>query len=175
MPFITCTPFLSPPCFPFPYSFLFQPFSLIPTFLQTNVFILGNTFLKLSRLLQCNLSVIDPSLYIYKFASQLDFGSKELEVATTALRLVARMKRDWMQTGRRPAGICGACIQFPLLSSSPFLSPLSSPSCLPSRPPYFRKATWVPKNTKGNHECCEDWRRNIAKEVSCLHHLDHLS
>jgi transcription factor IIIB subunit 2 len=28
----------------------------------------------------------------------------------TALRLVSRMKRDWMSTGRRPAGICGSCL-----------------------------------------------------------------
>lgn len=26
----------------------------------------------------------------------------------TALRLVSRMKRDWMHTGRRPSGLCGA-------------------------------------------------------------------
>lgn len=26
----------------------------------------------------------------------------------TALRLVARMKRDWIHHGRRPAGLCGA-------------------------------------------------------------------
>jgi transcription initiation factor TFIIIB Brf1 subunit/transcription initiation factor TFIIB len=31
-------------------------------------------------------------------------------VANTALRIVARMRRDWMQTGRRPAGICGAAL-----------------------------------------------------------------
>lgn len=30
------------------------------------------------------------------------------EVAKTALRLVARMKRDWIVAGRRPSGICGA-------------------------------------------------------------------
>lgn len=28
----------------------------------------------------------------------------------TALRLVARMKRDWIHHGRRPAGLCGAGI-----------------------------------------------------------------
>src|SRR4051812_29008767 len=28
----------------------------------------------------------------------------------TALRLVARMKRDWILIGRRPSGICGACL-----------------------------------------------------------------
>jgi len=38
----------------------------------------------------------------------LEFGDQEQEVANTALRLVQRMKRDWIQTGRRPAGICGA-------------------------------------------------------------------
>lgn len=28
----------------------------------------------------------------------------------TALRLVSRMKRDWMHTGRRPSGLCGAAL-----------------------------------------------------------------
>ena len=32
------------------------------------------------------------------------------EVSMTALRLVARMKRDWLQIGRRPSGICGAAL-----------------------------------------------------------------
>ena len=31
-------------------------------------------------------------------------------VAATALRLVSSMKRDWIQTGRRPAGVCGAAL-----------------------------------------------------------------
>ncbi len=51
---------------------------------------------------------LDPSLYIHRFAHQLKFEEKENEVATTALRLVSRMKRDWMSTGRRPSGLCGA-------------------------------------------------------------------
>jgi len=28
----------------------------------------------------------------------------------TQVRLVGRMSRDWLQTGRRPAVICGACL-----------------------------------------------------------------
>lgn len=32
------------------------------------------------------------------------------QVSMTALRLVQSMKRDWMQTGRRPSGICGAAL-----------------------------------------------------------------
>lgn len=31
-------------------------------------------------------------------------------IAHTAVRLVASMKRDWIQTGRRPSGICGAAL-----------------------------------------------------------------
>lgn len=38
----------------------------------------------------------------------LEFGDKTREVSMTALRLVQRMKRDWMHTGRRPSGLCGA-------------------------------------------------------------------
>ncbi|MEQ2169433.1 hypothetical protein GOODEAATRI_025230, partial [Goodea atripinnis] len=38
----------------------------------------------------------------------LEFGDKNHEVSMTALRLVQRMKRDWMHTGRRPSGLCGA-------------------------------------------------------------------
>ncbi len=31
-------------------------------------------------------------------------------MADTAMQLVASMNRDWMQTGRRPSGICGAAL-----------------------------------------------------------------
>lgn len=78
--------------------------------LRTNVYELGNMFLKLCRLLSLDLPLIDPSLYIGRFASKLEFGDKTSLVANTALRLVSRMKRDWIQTGRRPSGICGACL-----------------------------------------------------------------
>ncbi|XP_056400903.1 transcription factor IIIB 90 kDa subunit isoform X2 [Hyla sarda] len=40
----------------------------------------------------------------------LEFGDKNHEVSMTALRLVQRMKRDWMHTGRRPSGLCGAAL-----------------------------------------------------------------
>jgi transcription factor IIIB subunit 2 len=72
------------------------------------VYILGHTFLSFCRLLNLHLPIIDPSLYIPRFAAKLEFEEKTKEVANTAIRLVARMKRDWIQTGRRPSGICGA-------------------------------------------------------------------
>ncbi|CAB89885.2 Transcription factor IIIB 60 kDa subunit [Schizosaccharomyces pombe] len=78
--------------------------------LQINVFKLGSTFLKLCRVLRPNLPLLDPSLYISRFASLLEFGPETHRVANDAIRLVARMNRDWMQIGRRPAGICGACL-----------------------------------------------------------------
>ena len=56
---------------------------------------------------------IDPSLYLYRFADRLlseEEPSTRQAVANTALRMVSSMKRDWMQTGRRPSGICGAAL-----------------------------------------------------------------
>jgi transcription initiation factor TFIIIB Brf1 subunit/transcription initiation factor TFIIB len=48
------------------------------------------------------------------------------EVIGTAMRLIGQMKRDWMQTGRRPAGVralnlppaglLACCVSLPLLS-----------------------------------------------------------
>ncbi|XP_041831414.1 transcription factor IIIB 90 kDa subunit-like isoform X3 [Melanotaenia boesemani] len=55
-------------------------------------------------------SAADPCLYIPRFAHMLEFGVKTHEVSMTALRLVQRMKRDWMHTGRRPSGLCGAAL-----------------------------------------------------------------
>lgn len=78
--------------------------------LQINLYTLGSTLLKFTRLLSLQLPVIDPSLYIHRFAAKLEFGEMAPTVSRTALRLVQRMKRDWIQTGRRPSGICGACL-----------------------------------------------------------------
>lgn len=47
-------------------------------------------------------------MYIPRFAHKLEFADKTHEVSMTAMRLVQRMKRDWMHTGRRPSGLCGA-------------------------------------------------------------------
>ncbi|XP_028993792.1 BRF1 RNA polymerase III transcription initiation factor subunit a isoform X2 [Betta splendens] len=78
--------------------------------LQVNVYVLGKTFLVLARELCINAPAIDPCLYIPRFAQMLEFGEKNHEVSMTAMRLVQRMKRDWMHTGRRPSGLCGAAL-----------------------------------------------------------------
>lgn len=78
--------------------------------LQINVYTLGTCFLKFRRLLGLKLEIIDPALYIYRFAAHLNLDEKANQVAMTALRLVSRMKRDWIVAGRRPAGICAAAL-----------------------------------------------------------------
>ncbi|CAK9781462.1 hypothetical protein CC85DRAFT_282717 [Cutaneotrichosporon oleaginosum] len=80
--------------------------------MQINVYELGATYLKLRAALNLDqvLPEIDPAVYNIRFANRLDFGSKATVVAREASRLVKRFKADWMTAGRRPAGICGACL-----------------------------------------------------------------
>ncbi|BFZ53749.1 transcription factor TFIIIB subunit brf1 [Savitreella phatthalungensis] len=79
--------------------------------LQINVFVLGSTFLQFTKALHIrNLPWTDPSLYIQRFAMLLEFGADTNKVAADATRLVGRMKDDWLDVGRRPAGLCGACL-----------------------------------------------------------------
>lgn len=54
-------------------------------------------YLKLCRKLRVKLPVVDPTLYIVRFSHRLEFNEKTHEVGMTALRLVQRMKRDWIQ------------------------------------------------------------------------------
>ncbi|KAK3885634.1 hypothetical protein Pcinc_010167 [Petrolisthes cinctipes] len=78
--------------------------------LQVDVYELGRTYLKLSTVLCIHMPIVDPSIYIWRFSCKLEFGDNTHSVSETALRLVKRMKRDWMHTGRRPSGICGAAL-----------------------------------------------------------------
>ncbi|KAL4246141.1 TFIIB family protein [Abortiporus biennis] len=78
--------------------------------LQVNVFELGHTYLQLVQTLNLRLPLIDPSHYISRFASLLEFGDETSQVALDATRLVQRFDRDWMTRGRRPSGICGAAL-----------------------------------------------------------------
>ncbi|GAD96734.1 transcription factor TFIIIB complex subunit Brf1 [Paecilomyces variotii No. 5] len=83
--------------------------------LMINVFKLGRAYKALLEELRLGGNVflmnpIDPESLIYRFAKQLEFGSSMMQVASEAVRIVQRMNRDWMTTGRRPAGICGAAL-----------------------------------------------------------------
>ena len=87
---------------------LFPPRLTLPS--QVNVFELGHTYLQLVQTLNLRLPLVDPSHYISRFAALLEFGDETHQVAMDAVRLVQRFDRDWMTKGRRPAGICGACL-----------------------------------------------------------------
>ncbi|KAJ5155863.1 hypothetical protein N7492_008666 [Penicillium capsulatum] len=83
--------------------------------LMINVFKLGRTYKALLDELRLGGNVflmnpIDPESLIYRFAKQLEFGTSTMSVAGDAVRIVQRMNRDWMTTGRRPAGVCGAAL-----------------------------------------------------------------
>ena len=67
--------------------------------LQINVFILGKSFLQFIRLLNLKLPIIDPSLYIHRYAMRMELGEKMNSVITVALRVITRLKKDWIVTG----------------------------------------------------------------------------
>ncbi|OXU25977.1 hypothetical protein TSAR_004101 [Trichomalopsis sarcophagae] len=78
--------------------------------LQICVHELGRTYLRFTQALCINIPSMDPCLYIMRFANKLEFGDKTHEVSMTALRVVQRMKRDSIHSGRRPSGLCGAAL-----------------------------------------------------------------
>ena len=75
-----------------------------------DLFVLGTVYRKLVKLLHLQIPLIDPSLFIHRFCAKLEFEDKTNTVAMTANRIVQRMRRDWMSSGRRPTGLCGAAI-----------------------------------------------------------------
>ncbi|WWC91098.1 uncharacterized protein L201_006039 [Kwoniella dendrophila CBS 6074] len=81
--------------------------------LSINVYELGATYLKLRSILHLpeQMPEVDPAIYNLRFAYKLDFPSNVVHsIATDASRLVKRFRSDWMTQGRRPAGVCGACL-----------------------------------------------------------------
>ncbi|KAG4410599.1 hypothetical protein IFR04_016264 [Cadophora malorum] len=80
---------------------------------QANVFKLGHTFKKLHEAITIAKEGIQPVLpedLIFRFAKRLEFGPMMTKVAEDAIRMVQRMSMDWMVMGRRPSGVCGACL-----------------------------------------------------------------
>lgn len=76
------------------------------------MFELGGTYLKLRSTLHLPdpMPMTDPAIYSLRFANRLELGQDKNKVATDATRLVRRFQADWMSEGRRPAGVCGACL-----------------------------------------------------------------
>ena len=82
--------------------------------LHASVRELGQIYMKLVRLLNLDkvldIPIIDPSLFMERFSAKLKLGSEEQSVCHTAVRLIQAMSRDWICTGRRPTGLCGAAL-----------------------------------------------------------------
>ncbi|XP_021911887.1 transcription factor IIIB 90 kDa subunit-like isoform X2 [Carica papaya] len=99
-----------------------MPFLLIDfsNYLSINVYELGAVYLQLCELLYVAENknfdkLVDPSIFIPKFTNSLLAGGNKT-VVRTARDIIASMKRDWMQTGRKPSGICGAALYIAALS-----------------------------------------------------------
>ena len=93
----------------------------IAEILHINVFRLGDVFKTLCEELYIDhkaktdkavpsLPIVDVESLIVKFCRRLEFGNATRPVAFDAINIIKRMKRDWMVTGRHPAGLCGAAI-----------------------------------------------------------------
>jgi len=82
--------------------------------LHASVRELGQIYMKLVRLLNLDkvldIPIIDPSLFMERYSARLDLGTQEQAVCHTAVRLIQAMSRDWICTGRRPTGLCGAAL-----------------------------------------------------------------
>jgi transcription factor IIIB subunit 2 len=82
--------------------------------ISVNVFSLGDTYKGLLANLFVDFKettkMIEIEPLILKYASKLEFGEKTRQVAEDAVKIIRRMKRDWIVTGRHPAGLCGACL-----------------------------------------------------------------
>lgn len=91
--------------------------------LQTPVKTIGRVYMKLMRRLvggdaahqqlgntAVEVPLVDPSIFIERFARRLTLGGMQRKVQNTAMRLIQFMHRDWICIGRRPNGLCGAAL-----------------------------------------------------------------
>lgn len=88
-----------------------------------DVFSLGRMYTDLVRCLYLNpltgrysndyvdLLAHGPEVLVDRFVESLEFPPQSVrKIKEDAIRVVGRMKRDWMSDGRRPAGVCGAAV-----------------------------------------------------------------
>lgn len=84
--------------------------------IKINVFRLGEVYKTMCKELYIGKGdlhfqhMMDIENLILKYCRRLEFGDATSQVAEDALKIVRRMKRDWIATGRHPSGLCGACI-----------------------------------------------------------------
>eukprot|EP00357_Protocruzia_adherens_P012983 CAMPEP_0115041098 /NCGR_PEP_ID=MMETSP0216-20121206/45306_1 /TAXON_ID=223996 /ORGANISM="Protocruzia adherens, Strain Boccale" /LENGTH=460 /DNA_ID=CAMNT_0002422633 /DNA_START=455 /DNA_END=1837 /DNA_ORIENTATION=- len=114
--------------------------------LKEKLYDLANCYLKLLSLLHLNeqtVPQVDPSIFLHKYCKKLEFGEKTGEVSRTALKIIQCMNRDWITTGRRPTGLCGAAI------------------LIAARYHGFKRS--IPQIVKSVHACDETIRKRIIE------------
>ncbi|GAB7363090.1 hypothetical protein MBLNU230_g3382t1 [Neophaeotheca triangularis] len=88
----------------------------IAELVKVNVFRLGEVYKALVKALflaeqpVSDQAIIQVEPLILKFCKKLEFGDTTMRIASDAIKILQRMKRDWIVPGRHPAGVCGACI-----------------------------------------------------------------
>ena len=90
----------------------------IAELIEVNVYILGDVYQAVTTACFINPNVennnfapvIEVEQLIEKYARKLQFDERIHQVTSDACKIVKRMDRDWMVTGRHPAGICGAAL-----------------------------------------------------------------
>lgn len=95
--------------------------------INADVFVLGGTFKSLlleihgvddgtghvpprKIIRNCPFEPLYPEDIIKNFAARLKFDLRTEQVQMDAVRILQRMDRDWIVSGRKPAGICGAAL-----------------------------------------------------------------
>lgn len=95
--------------------------------INADVFVLGGTFKALlieihgvddgtgrvpprKVIRNCPFEPLYPEDIIKNFATRLNFDLRTDQVQMDAVRILQRMDRDWIVSGRKPAGICGAAL-----------------------------------------------------------------
>jgi transcription factor IIIB subunit 2 len=83
--------------------------------IRRNVFDLGASYKRFARAigLEYDLDinpVVEIEPLLYKFAKRLEFGQATRQVANDAAKILARMDRDWIVSGRQPPALCGAAL-----------------------------------------------------------------
>ncbi len=76
--------------------------------LRIDVHKIGKVYLKILNFLCIKTALIEPSLYLPRFVMKL--GIKNVKILEMSIRIIGRMRRDWIVVGRRPNNLCGAAL-----------------------------------------------------------------
>ena len=77
--------------------------------MNIDIFKLSKMYLKLSRFMHFDIKLNDPSLYVPRFYKVLNLPpNMKREITDFVLKLLMRMRQDWLGQGRRPTGLIAA-------------------------------------------------------------------